>query len=346
MTYGVDVSHNNGAINWQKLKATGRVQFAVIRTSHGLSNDRQFAANLSACKTLKIPYAFYWYAETATESGAKREAAFALSKIKGTSPLFVAYDAECDSLAALGKNQTTDVAWTACEAIQRAGYKAYIYTNENWRRNEIDVQFLKNKGVGFWYARYTGQAPPTASYASLCDIWQYSCTGKLAGNGSQYIDLDVAYHLNVVDPNYCDTHSLTTVPGLTYQFKTGSEIKCANKSFAQMAHKVGADGYHYTTFKALCICPGVGFYVNGKRACIAIVEKPLTDTPARFTKHVGETYQFKSNAPVTCGNGAIFAQVGRAAHQGKFYFTKFRAVRRGSAGFYVGSTRTNIGTVI
>ena len=346
MILGVDVSHNNGIINWNKLKSTGHVQFAVIRTSHGLSNDRQFSANLAACKSLHIPYAFYWYAESNTRSGSLAEARFALSKVHGTSPLFVAYDAECDALAALGKNQTTDTAWAACEAIQKAGYKAMIYTNENWRRNEIDVQFLKNHGVGLWYARPTGASPSSGSYSNMCDIWQYSFTGKLSGNGSQYIDLDVAYHLNAVDPNYCDTSRLTICPGETYTFKTGSKITCANPAvFAQIKHSVQG-GYDFTTFKALRICPGVGFYVNGKRACVAVVEKPLTDTPARFTKHVGEMYQFKSNRPVTCGNGAIFAQVGRAALQGKFYFTKFRAVGRGSAGFYVGSTRTNIGTVV
>ncbi len=65
-----------------------------IDVSHGLALDCQSAANLAAVKGNHVPYAFYWYAETAAESGAKREAAFVLSKIRGTSPLFVTYDAD------------------------------------------------------------------------------------------------------------------------------------------------------------------------------------------------------------------------------------------------------------
>lgn len=149
-----------------------------------------------------------------------------------------------------------------------------------------------------------------------------------------------------VNPDYCDTGKLTLCPGMEYQFKTGSLIKCANSSFEQTAHRVGADGYHYTSFKAKALTAGVGFYINGKRVCVAVVEKPWTDTPQQFTKKVGETYQFKSNAPIVSGNKAIFVPVGNPVRQGKYYLTKFKAVGRGSAGFYIGSTRTNVGTVV
>lgn len=351
MIYGVDVSHNNGVLNWTKLKGTGKVQFAVIRICHGLTIDRQFTANLTACKAQKIPYAFYVYAEANTVSGAQAEARFALSKISGAAPLFVAYDAECAALSAQTKNQTTAIADAFLTIVKSSGYLPYVYTNENWRLNEIDVQFLKNKGYGFWYARYTGQTPPAASYQSMCDIWQFSSTGKLAGNGSQYIDLDVCYNAaliarcgEAVNPDYCDTSALTLCPGMTYQFKTGSPVTCASGAFQQIAHSMDG-GYHITKFRADQITPGVGFYVNGKRVCVAVVEKAWTDTPERFTKKLGETYQFKANAPITSGNKAIFVQVGQPVRQGKYYFTKFKAVGRGSAGFYVGPTRTNVGTV-
>lgn len=279
---GVDVSHNNGAINWQKLKATGRVQFAVIRTSHGLSNDRQFAANLSACGALKIPYAFYWYAESNTKSGALAEANFALSKIHGTSPLFIAYDAECDALAALGKYQTTDVAWAACEQIQKAGYIAKLYTNKNWKQNEIDTVYLKNKGVGLWYAYPDRYTPETENYSGICDIWQYSFIGKLDGNGSQYIDLDVLY-----DP------------------KLIAKINSASAG----------------------VNPG------------------YCDTTTPFKKRLGEFYTFKTGSPITCGTGSVFQSVS-VTRSGGYYLTKFQAVGKGSAGFYVNGVRKCVGTVV
>lgn len=280
MIKGIDVSHNNGAINWQKLKATGKVQFAVIRICHGITLDRQFMTNLAACKRLKIPYAFYVYAEADNSTGAQAEAKYALSKIAGTSPLFVAYDAECAALAAKSKNITTDIACAFLALIKAAGYTPYLYTNENWRRNEIDVQYLKNKGCGFWYARYNGNTPQTANYSNMCDIWQYSCTTNLSGNGSSAIDLDVSYNAAIiskvsgtpVSANYCDTTVNFIKPiGTTYQFKSGSPITCGNGNVFKKVSQAQNGGYYLTKFQATgkgC----AGFYLNGKRVCMGTVK--------------------------------------------------------------------------
>lgn len=271
MIYGVDISKWNGAVDFSKLKATGRCNFIVIRVSCGTDVDPRFQANLAACRALKIPYAFYAYAENASLAGAAEEAKFALSKIAGTSPLFVAYDAECAALAAKTKSQTTDIACAFLNIVKAAGFTPYLYCNRNWQINEIDVQFCRNKGFGFWFAMYSGEDPAKVNYSGSCDIWQYSSTGALAGNGSRYIDLNVCYNpalsariqAGAVDPNYCDTTgTLTLCPGMTYQPKTGSPITCANSSLVQTAHKIGADGYHYTVFRAQALTAGVGFYVQ------------------------------------------------------------------------------------
>jgi GH25 family lysozyme M1 (1,4-beta-N-acetylmuramidase) len=143
---------------------------------------------------------------------------------------------------------------------------------------------------------------------------------------------------------YCDTTSLKTCPQMTYTFKTIGQIKCGGSNFTQIAHKV-VNGYDLTTFKALSLTAGVGFYLYGQRVCIAQVVAPWTDTPQRFTKKLGETYCFKSNAPIVSGSPAIFRQVGQSVFKGGFYYTTFKAVSKGQCGFYIG-TRTNIGTVI
>lgn len=134
-----------------------------------------------------------------------------------------------------------------------------------------------------------------------------------------------------IDPNYCDTPTLTRCPGMVYTFKAGSPVSCASDAFVQVAHSMDG-GYHLTTFKAVKETPGVGFYANGRRVCVGVIEKPYTDT-AKFTKHSGQTYQFKTNFPVVSGNSNIFQQESSVYKRG-YYFTKFRAVERGSAGFY------------
>jgi hypothetical protein len=148
-----------------------------------------------------------------------------------------------------------------------------------------------------------------------------------------------------VNPDFCDTGSLTVCLGMEYQFKSGSPITCANSSFARVAHQIGSDGYHYTKFRAHALTAGVGFYANGRRVCIAIVKRPYSDTTAPFTKRLGETYCFKTDFPIICGTGSVFLQTKPAEKFGRFLLTTFKAVGRGSAGFYCGSTRVCVGTV-
>lgn len=149
-----------------------------------------------------------------------------------------------------------------------------------------------------------------------------------------------------VDSNFCDTGALTCCPGMVYTFKTGSEIKCAgdaNAPFQQISHAMD-NGYHLTTFKAVAETAGAGFYANGRRVCVGVIKKPWCDT-GNFTKKSGQEYTFKSDFPIACGSQSIFQQVSSVYKRG-FYFTKFHAAGKGSAGFYCGSARMCIGTVI
>ena len=79
--------------------------------------------------------------------------------------------------------------------------------------------------------------------------------------------------------------------------------------------------------------------------CAAVIKAPYCDTTSPFAKKIGETYQFKTDFPITSGNSAIFCTEGTPFHEGGFYFTKFLAAGKGSAGFYCGSTRVCVGTV-
>jgi len=88
----------------------------------------------------------------------------------------------------------------------------------------------------------------------------------------------------------------------------------------------------------------VGFYVNGKRKCVGVIQKPYSDTPEKISVKSGKTYQFKTNFPCSCGSGC-FQQIGMKLDKG-YYYTKFKAVGAGSAGFYCGSVRISVGTVI
>lgn len=59
---GIDVSKHQGVINWEKIKASGQVDFAILRAGFGKESsqiDVQFERNYSECKRLGIPCGAY-----------------------------------------------------------------------------------------------------------------------------------------------------------------------------------------------------------------------------------------------------------------------------------------------
>ena len=76
---GIDVSHHNGTIDWNKVKAAG-VQFAILRCGFGRKSpkqiDTQFERNYKECKRVGIPVGVYHYSYAQTVEDAKLEAEF------------------------------------------------------------------------------------------------------------------------------------------------------------------------------------------------------------------------------------------------------------------------------
>ena len=83
---GIDVSKHQGVINWEKVKASGLVDFAILRAGFGKESsqiDVQFERNYSECKRLGIPCGAYWYSYAKTAAEAGQEAAVCLSALAG-----------------------------------------------------------------------------------------------------------------------------------------------------------------------------------------------------------------------------------------------------------------------
>ena len=81
MLNGIDVSEFNGAIDWARVKASGRVDFAIIRSGLGwtdgdiaLRRDKSFIENIRGCEANGIPYGVYHYSYCLKPENARREA--------------------------------------------------------------------------------------------------------------------------------------------------------------------------------------------------------------------------------------------------------------------------------
>lgn len=76
-TYGIDVSKHQKKIDWSKVKASGKVQFAILRAGLGRlasQKDETFERNYADAKAAGIPIGAYWYSYALTPQEAEQEA--------------------------------------------------------------------------------------------------------------------------------------------------------------------------------------------------------------------------------------------------------------------------------
>ena len=184
---GIDVSYAQGVIDWEKVKASGLVDFAILRAGYGKETsqiDDQFSRNYTACKQLGIPVGVYWYSYATTVDEAEQEAKVCLQTIQGKQFEYpVAFDIE----EARCLQQADALSTTFCTALENAGYYTAIYTfksalESNFSaavKNRYDI-FLSHTGV------------QQTDYAGSYGLWQYSWTGCIPGISGD-VDLDYAY---------------------------------------------------------------------------------------------------------------------------------------------------------
>ncbi len=191
---GIDVSFWQGDIDWKRVKADG-IDFAMIRLGYGSSDgtecglDSHFEKNVQNAVKAGVDIGCYFYSYAMSVAAAKKEAAFVtgvLRKYPGVFTYPVAFDIENDSQAKLGKTVATNMVIEFCDAVEKAGFYATVYSNLNWLRNYLDDAKLAR--FDHWLAQWAS-AP---SYDGTFGLWQYSSTGKVNGiNGN--VDRDTAY---------------------------------------------------------------------------------------------------------------------------------------------------------
>lgn len=184
---GIDVSYAQGVIDWEKVKASGLVDFAILRAGYGKETtqvDTQFERNYAACKRLGIPVGVYWYSYATTAAEAEQEAKVCLQTIRGKQFEYpVAFDIEeKESL------QNADALCQAfCSALEKQGYYAAIYTFKSALENNISAAIKSRYDI---FLSHVGVQQ--TSYAGAYGLWQYSWTGRIPGITGD-VDLNYAY---------------------------------------------------------------------------------------------------------------------------------------------------------
>lgn len=172
----IDISHHQGTINFDKLKANA--DLAIIRVQYGSSAiDTRYKEYVAGCKRVGIPFGHYAYARFVSVNDAKVEAQDFLDRADADAK-FLVVDVEeltCSSSVVV---QATQAFIDVCRA---AGKRIGLYTGHSF----YSTYGMKNVNADFlWIPRYSSNdtgALHTVKPSMPCHLWQYSQNGRIDG---------------------------------------------------------------------------------------------------------------------------------------------------------------------
>ncbi|MBP5184679.1 MAG: hypothetical protein J6113_06185 [Lachnospiraceae bacterium] len=194
---GIDVSHYQGDIDWEKVAAAG-VKFVIIRLGYRgygegtLEMDRCFKQNIEGALAAGIKVGIYFFSEAINTDEAVEEAEFVLSKIKDYDVQYpIVFDTEdIANVDARANNivfeERTAIARAFCDTIKEAGYRPMIYANSRFMLTAVDLSQLND--IDRWFAYYG----TTSQFPYSFNIFQYSESGKIDGIPNA-VDLDISF---------------------------------------------------------------------------------------------------------------------------------------------------------
>lgn len=187
MKRGIDVSENNGWVDWDAVKDAG-YDFAIVRASYGRTGvDEMFTRNVNEAHRVGLICGAYHYGYGLNEWHAREEARHCRSVIDEAGVLLelpVFYDMEdADQYKARkGFAFDPDEMTAMCRAfIDTIGLDCGVYASCHWLENYIDWQSL---GCPVWNAQWSSHDDIKGF------MWQYT-DGALIGGKT--FDANILY---------------------------------------------------------------------------------------------------------------------------------------------------------
>lgn len=185
-TCGVDISANQGDVDFSKLKSAG-CDFVMLRvgargySSGNIVSDANFQDNLKAAKKAGLDIGVYFCSQAVSKSEAREEADELLDAISGYSVKYpVAFvmenvDDDMARIEALDMTDRTQIAKAFMDRVEDAGYKPMIYGDKEWLLTMVDMEELQDYDV--WFA----QDSDKPEYPYEFGMWQYDSDASVKG---------------------------------------------------------------------------------------------------------------------------------------------------------------------
>lgn len=187
---GIDVSYHQGTIDWEKVKNSGQVDFAIIRCGIGMDqtnqDDTQWENNTSECERLGISYGTFLYSYADTVEKARSEAQHVVRLVQGknlTYPIY--YDMEDNSVMNKIDSKTAgEIAQTFLNTLEANGYKnVAVYSSKSLFETKLTADIFNR------YPRWVAHYNDTCGYQGSYHMWQYINKGQIDGITGN-VDLD------------------------------------------------------------------------------------------------------------------------------------------------------------
>ena len=185
MSRGIDVSHNNGAVDWTKVKASG-IDFAIIRAGYGQFPDKEFHANMKGAAAAGLPVGIWYFSYALSIVQAAEEAAHCCGLIKQYKidlPVYFDFEYASEEYAAkkgvkYDARMRTDAGKAFCERVRAADYTPGIYTNADYITSRLYWNELK--GYSLWLASWPYGQEKSIGFADVKDTEVKTTWGKPA----------------------------------------------------------------------------------------------------------------------------------------------------------------------
>ncbi|MCG7537526.1 GH25 family lysozyme [Pseudoalteromonas sp. OOF1S-7] len=181
---GVDVSHYQGAVDWQQVANTG-VQFVYIKATDGITyRDPAFYSHLKGAQAAGLQVGAYHFFEP--DDDPTKQVENFVTTVQGVGlTLMPMLDVEITSNRS-PEQISNGVAKFIATLQQRTGCQTILYSYGDFWQKNLSSQFANQP---FWLADYA-DSPSVPEQAKAWWLWQYSDSAQLAGVNTQ-VDVDV-----------------------------------------------------------------------------------------------------------------------------------------------------------
>ena len=194
-TKGIDVSHYQGNVNWEKVKP--QIDFAILRMGLGddipSQDDKQFERNYAECVKLGIPFAVYFFSYAVNKAKVAKEIAHIKRLLNGkkiNAPVYI--DIENTNGLNWRTISNADMLGVMQEfnkQLNALGYKMGIYSSRSafWNEKMTDKWY---DSISKWVAEYGAKVN---NFNRTYDIWQHTSKGRIDGISGN-VDMNIMYN--------------------------------------------------------------------------------------------------------------------------------------------------------